>query len=260
MLLLACAQGRPEAYANCTVTAEVVPAGGAPYTWTYVYDERGREVARALEGDGASGAGSTTWEGECAVFAEGEWDYGGGLWSGGEMRQTCDEHGHVERQDTVSRGDIGNGPFEGGGSSAWRYTHDARGRILTVRDADAGEDAAVTHYEWAAPCDEPVETRWGSGEFSVRETRVCRLDGRDLAVEAEARDPAGNILEFRRTMYGYDALGRRVSEEHDTGPGSDIVSVTTWAWDAISPGPIETVEEYEGDLQSTVTYSYDCEG
>ncbi|MFN7143789.1 MAG: hypothetical protein ACK4YP_08450 [Myxococcota bacterium] len=260
LLLLACAQGRPEAYANCTVTATVVPMADDPYTWTYVYDDRGREVARSLASAEAAGEGTTTWEGDCAVLTEGEWDYGDGLWSVGKTRQTCDGHGHVEHEDWVYRGDYGTGPHEGSAAYDWSYEHDAQGRVVAVWEGVGAPGDGVTRYAWAAPCEEPVEARWASAEFSVRETRVCRLDGRDLTVEAEARDLAGNVLEFRRTMYTYDGLGRRVSRESDTGPGSDIVARQAWTWDAISPGPVEEIEERDGDVQWTVTYTYDCEG
>ncbi len=269
-LLLACVPGRPEAYADCVVTVVTMDGEGTlVQEVTYVHDGEGRVVAEhlVLEPDSLNPGGGvgdivSTYVGGCEVRTRVDSFAPGYLYTN-ETRRVCDAHGHLEREESETAWERGGEAFEWGASDAYENEHDAQERLTAVTHWTAGaEDPGMREdYEWAAPCDEPAETRYTINGFRVTETRVCRLDGRGLEGAREALDEEGTSVEYYRWRRDYDVGGRLVAEEYDQGQATDIYQRTTYTWgDGAAPGPTEAVSEYEGEVAWVVSYTYDCAG
>lgn len=266
LLLLACDQGRPGAYADCVVETTVVSewTDDASYRSVETYDADARLVSRWEEGLDGDAWGETTYgyDGPCLAEVRYVSDADGEALETVEATR-CDEHGHPERTEWTGEMVHPDGTVRDVSRvRVYENTHDTTGRLTRVTTADPGDPASavVADYEWGSFCSEPVVTTSTSAEgLRIESTLVCAADGRRLNGRATASDAWGMRLGRTEWSRDYDALGRVIAyTTDDDGDGVDDHAFDyTWV-DTSSPGPAAVVARTGDMVTRRFSYSYDC--
>ncbi|MFN7143788.1 MAG: hypothetical protein ACK4YP_08445 [Myxococcota bacterium] len=266
LVLLACAQGRPEAYADCVVEVTAISerTEDASYRSVDTYDAAARLVTQRQEdlaGEWSSEA-TFVYDGPCLLEEHLVSESGGDVWEMDTVTR-CDEHGHPERTEQSGTAVRADGE-EGEVTSVTVYDnqHDAAGRLLRVATAAPGDpnSLVVKDHEWGAFCAEPVvTTRTGTDGLRIESTLVCAADGRKLDGSVTGFDASGERLGRSTWRREYDSLGRMVTYAgDDDGDGfDDRVHENTWV-DTASPGPAAQIARWRDEVTMRWSFAYDC--
>lgn len=266
LLLLACDQGRPGAYADCVVETTAISerTDDASYRSIDTYDADARHVSQWQEGLDGDAWGETTYvyDGPCRAEVRYVTEADGEAVEAVAATR-CDEHGHPERTEWTGEmvrpdGTVG----DVSGVRVYDNAHDTTGRLVRVETSDPGDPASarVSEYEWGTFCEDPVVTTWTGGDgMRVESTLVCAADGRKLYGGATGFDEAGARLGRSEWWREYDALGRVVTYAvDDDADGFDDQALDyTWV-DTSSPGPTAAVARTGETVTMRWAWSYDC--